>query len=95
LVSPPPIWSSIAGPPHPHEAAPLEAKGAQEQLGPAASVIPLDIIDQHAVRTAFPDIKRIDHLVTVAAETLRGRLVDLDTHRARQLFEVKFGRPHH
>lgn len=38
-------------------------KAAQEQLGPTASIIPLGVIDQHAVKTAFADIERIDHLV--------------------------------
>jgi NAD(P)-dependent dehydrogenase (short-subunit alcohol dehydrogenase family) len=70
-------------------------KAAQEELGPAAYIVPLDVTDEDAVRAAFADIECVDHLVTGAAGTLRGRLVDLDTRRARQLFEVKFWGQHH
>jgi NAD(P)-dependent dehydrogenase (short-subunit alcohol dehydrogenase family) len=70
-------------------------KAAQEELGTATSIIPLDVTDENAVRIAFADIECIDHLVTAAAGTLRGRLVELDTHHARQLFEVKFWGQHH
>jgi NAD(P)-dependent dehydrogenase (short-subunit alcohol dehydrogenase family) len=64
-------------------------------LGSAASTIQLDVTDEDAVKTAFAGIDRIDHLVTAAAGTLRGRLVDLDTRQARQLFEVKYWGQHH
>lgn len=42
------------------------------------------------VRDSFARLERIDHLVTAAAGSLRGRIVDLDTQRARALFESKF-----
>jgi NAD(P)-dependent dehydrogenase (short-subunit alcohol dehydrogenase family) len=67
--------------------SPERLKAAREALGSAASTIQLDVTDEDAVRTAFADIDRVDHLVTAA---LRGRLVDLDTRHARQLFEVKY-----
>jgi len=35
------------------------------------------------------------HLITAAAGTLRGRLIDLDTQRARELFDTKFWGQHH
>jgi NAD(P)-dependent dehydrogenase (short-subunit alcohol dehydrogenase family) len=70
-------------------------KAAREKLGPSASTIQLDVADEDAVRKAFTDIDRVDHLVTAAAGTLRGRLVDLDTRQARQLFEVKYWGQHH
>ena len=74
--------------------SPERLKAAREALGSVASTIQLDVTDEDAVRTAFADIDRVDHLVTAAAGTLRGRLVDLDTRRARQLFEVKYwGQP--
>jgi NAD(P)-dependent dehydrogenase (short-subunit alcohol dehydrogenase family) len=70
-------------------------KAAREELGPAATTVQLDVTDEDAVKAAFASIDRIDHLVTAAAGTLRGRLVDLDTRDARQLFEVKFWGQHH
>jgi NAD(P)-dependent dehydrogenase (short-subunit alcohol dehydrogenase family) len=75
--------------------SPERLKAAREDLGPAASTIPLDVADEDAVRKAFADIDRVDHLVTAAAGTLRGRLLDLDTRHARRLFEVKFWGQHH
>jgi NAD(P)-dependent dehydrogenase (short-subunit alcohol dehydrogenase family) len=75
--------------------SPERLKAAREALGSAASTIQLDVTDEDAVRTAFADIDRVDHLVTAAAGTLRGRLVDLDTRYARQLFEVKYWGQHH
>jgi NAD(P)-dependent dehydrogenase (short-subunit alcohol dehydrogenase family) len=70
-------------------------KVAREALGSAAATIRLDVTDEDAVRTAFADIDRVDHLVTEAAGTLRGRLAELDTRHARQLFEVKYWGQHH
>ena len=35
------------------------------------------------------------HLITAAAGTLRGRLIDLDTQRARELFDTKFWGQHY
>jgi NAD(P)-dependent dehydrogenase (short-subunit alcohol dehydrogenase family) len=75
--------------------SPERLKAAREELGSAASTIQLDVTDEDAVRTAFAGIDRVDHLVTAAAGTLRGRLVDLDTQHARQLFEVKYWGQHH
>jgi len=75
--------------------SPERLKAAREALGSAASTVQLDATDEDAVRTAFADIDRVDHLVTAAAGTLRGRLVDLDTRHARQLFEVKYWGQHH
>jgi NAD(P)-dependent dehydrogenase (short-subunit alcohol dehydrogenase family) len=70
-------------------------KAAQAELGAAATIIELDVADEDAVKLAFVGIERIDHLVTAAAGTLRGRLVDLDTRRARELFDAKFWGQHH
>lgn len=75
--------------------SPERLKAAREALGSAASTIQLDVTDEDAVRTAFADIDRVDQLVTAAAGTLRGRLVDLDTRQARQLFEVKYWGQYH
>jgi NAD(P)-dependent dehydrogenase (short-subunit alcohol dehydrogenase family) len=48
-------------------------KAAREELGPAASIVPLDVTDEDAVRAAFADIECVNHLVTGAAGTLRCR----------------------
>jgi NAD(P)-dependent dehydrogenase (short-subunit alcohol dehydrogenase family) len=53
--------------------SPERLKAAREALGSAASTIQLDVTDEDAVRIAFADIDRVDHLVTAAAGTLRGR----------------------
>jgi NAD(P)-dependent dehydrogenase (short-subunit alcohol dehydrogenase family) len=70
-------------------------KAAQAQLGTAASVAELDVSDEDAVRRVFTDIERVDHLVTAAAGTLCGRLIDVDTLRARELFGTKFWGQYH
>src|SRR5262249_40471985 len=69
-------------------------KAAQAELGAAAATTELDVTDEDAVRRAVTGIERIDHLIT-AAGTLRGRLMDLDTQRARELFDTKFWGQHH
>src|SRR5262249_54039137 len=68
---------------------------AQAELGAAAATAELDVTDEDAVRRAFIGIERVDHLITAAAGTLRGRLIDLDTQRARELFDTKFWGQHH
>ena len=70
-------------------------KAARAELGAAAATIELDVTDEDAVRRTVTSIKRIDHLITAAAGTLRGRLIDLDTQRARELFDTKFWGQHH
>jgi NAD(P)-dependent dehydrogenase (short-subunit alcohol dehydrogenase family) len=70
-------------------------KRACQELGEAASAIQLDVTDEHAVEEAFGKIGRIDHLVTAAAGSLRGRQAELDTALARGLFESKFWGQHH
>ena len=70
-------------------------KAARAELGAAAATIELDVTDEDAVRRAVTGIERIDHLITAAAGTLRGRLIDLDTQRARELFDTKFWGQHH
>jgi NAD(P)-dependent dehydrogenase (short-subunit alcohol dehydrogenase family) len=64
-------------------------------LGASAATTELDVTDEDAVRRAVTGIERIDHLITAAAGTLRGRLFDLDTQRARELFDTKFWGQHH
>jgi NAD(P)-dependent dehydrogenase (short-subunit alcohol dehydrogenase family) len=64
------------------------------RLGAGVSTIALDVTDDVALARAFVDIGPFDHLVTAAAGTLRGRVVDLDTAKARRLFDVKFWGQH-
>jgi NAD(P)-dependent dehydrogenase (short-subunit alcohol dehydrogenase family) len=68
---------------------------ACQALGTAACAVQLDVTDERAVEEAFRKIERIDHLVTAAAGSLRGRQADLDTALARELFESKFWGQHH
>lgn len=68
---------------------------ARDELGPAASAIQIDVTDEAMVRDRFARLERVDHLITAAAGSLRGRIVDLDTQRARALFEGKFWGQHH
>jgi NAD(P)-dependent dehydrogenase (short-subunit alcohol dehydrogenase family) len=70
-------------------------KAAQAELGAAAAIAELDVTDEDAVRRTFTGVERIDHLITAAAGTLRGRLIDLDTQRARELFDSKFWGQYH
>ena len=55
----------------------------------------LDVTDEAAVARAFADIGPIDHLVTAAAGTYRGRITETDTAAARALFESKYWGQHH
>jgi NAD(P)-dependent dehydrogenase (short-subunit alcohol dehydrogenase family) len=68
---------------------------ACRELGTAATALPLDVTDEHAVEEAFEKVGRIDHLVTAASGSLRGRQTNLDTALARELFESKFWGQHH
>ncbi|NIE84552.1 SDR family oxidoreductase [Burkholderia sp. Cy-647] len=70
------------------DAAKLAA--AQAELGAAASAHALDVTDERAVVDTLERIGRIDHLVTAAAGSVRGSLVDLDVVAARSLFESKY-----
>lgn len=56
---------------------------------------PLDVTDEAAVERTFATLGELDHVVTAAAGTLRGRLTDLTTGDARALFESKFWGQHH
>jgi NAD(P)-dependent dehydrogenase (short-subunit alcohol dehydrogenase family) len=55
----------------------------------------LDVTDEQAVASFFAGIDRLDHLVTAAAGTVRGNVVDLDVARARELFESKYWGQYH
>ncbi len=68
---------------------------AAAELGPRISIRQLDVTDEAAVKETFSALERIDHLVTAAAGSLRGHLFDLDTAKARALFESKFWGQHH
>ncbi|MFO1037710.1 MAG: SDR family oxidoreductase [Geminicoccaceae bacterium] len=68
-----------------------------ERLAEAAATVPgpvetaaVDVTDENAVRTFFADCRRFDHLVTAAAGTVRGNVLELDTDKARALFESKY-----
>lgn len=65
------------------------------QLGERAHAMVLDVTDEDAVSSAFANIGAFDHLVTAAAGTVRGTIVEVDTAAARGLFEAKFWGQHH
>ena len=68
---------------------------AAEQLGDKASSMVVDVTDESAVAECFTDVGAFDHLVTAAAGTVRGTIVEVDTAAARGLFEAKFWGQHH
>jgi NAD(P)-dependent dehydrogenase (short-subunit alcohol dehydrogenase family) len=63
---------------------------AAAQFGPAASIATLDVTDEAAVAALFQTLGPFDHLVTAAAGTVRGTVVELATSAARALFESKY-----
>jgi len=76
---------------------------AVSELGRATTALRLDVTDERAVAEAFAQIGSFDHLVTAAAGTARGTVVELKVSEARALFEskywgqyhcVKYGAPH-
>ncbi|MEO1550618.1 MAG: SDR family NAD(P)-dependent oxidoreductase, partial [Pseudomonadota bacterium] len=68
---------------------------ACEGLGDRAHPVVVDVTDEHAVSRAFASIGAFDHLVTAAAGTVRGTIVEVDTAAAKGLFEAKFWGQHH
>lgn len=64
-------------------------------LGSAATTQVLDVTDEAAVAAFFAGIGSFDHLVTAAAGTARGKVVELDTAQARALFESKYWGQYH
>lgn len=71
----------------------LEAASAR--LGRTVSYRPVDVTDEGAVATTFASLGQIDHLVTAAAGTYRGKIVETDTVAAKALFESKYWGQHH
>ena len=74
---------------------PERLRAACHEVGPRAGSVALDVTDETAVATAFAGFGPLDHLVTAAAGTCRGRVTELDTGDARALFESKFWGQHH
>jgi NAD(P)-dependent dehydrogenase (short-subunit alcohol dehydrogenase family) len=68
---------------------------AAAALGTDVRTITLDVTDERAVARAFDEIGPLDHLVTAAAGTYRGRITETDTTPARALFESKYWGQHH
>jgi NAD(P)-dependent dehydrogenase (short-subunit alcohol dehydrogenase family) len=60
-----------------------------------ARFMSFDVANEDAVREQFKEIGKFDHLVTAAAGTYRGRITEIDTQKARQLFDSKFWGQHH
>ncbi|MEO0379582.1 MAG: SDR family oxidoreductase [Pseudomonadota bacterium] len=68
---------------------------AAQLLSGSVAALALDVTDETAVAAAFDQIGAFDHLVTAAAGTVRGTIVEVDTQAARGLFEAKFWGQHH
>lgn len=74
---------------------PERLDAAATRVGPRARGVVVDVTDEKAVREAFASVGAFDHLVTAAAGTDRGAIVDTDYARAKALFESKFWGQHH
>lgn len=63
---------------------------AAAQVGGSVQAARLDVTDEAAVAAFFASHGPLDHLVTAAAGTVRGTVVELEVARARALFESKY-----
>ncbi len=70
-------------------------KHAAMQVKGPVQTASLDVTDEQAVAAFFAGIARLDHLVTAAAGTVRGNVVDLEVAQARELFESKYWGQYH
>lgn len=68
---------------------------AATHLDGAVETSILDVTDEQAVEETFSRLGGFDHLVTAAAGTVRGTIIDVDTNAARELFDAKFWGQHH
>ena len=64
-------------------------------LGAVADPRQIDVTDEDGVARLFADLGPIDHLVTAAAGTYRGKITETDTGAAKALFESKYWGQHH
>ena len=70
--------------------SPEKLAQAVAAIGDVADPYPLDVTDEDAVSRFFADLGPIDHLVTAAAGTYRGKITETDTVAAKALFESKY-----
>lgn len=75
--------------------SPEKLAQAVAAIGDVADPYPLDVTDEDAVSRFFADLGAIDHLVTAAAGTYRGKITETDTAAAKALFESKYWGQHH
>jgi NAD(P)-dependent dehydrogenase (short-subunit alcohol dehydrogenase family) len=68
---------------------------AAAELGPKVETAAFDVTDEGAVAAFFAGQQQFDHLVTAAAGTVRGLVVELDVAKARELFESKYWGQYH
>lgn len=68
---------------------------AAAELGAAATTRSLDVTDETAVAATFAQLGPFHHLVTAAAGTVRGTVLDLEVSAARALFESKYWGQYH
>ena len=70
-------------------------QAAAADLGGAAAVAAVDVTDEQAVAALFERMDRLDHLVTAAAGTARGTVMEMEVAAARALFESKYWGQYH
>jgi NAD(P)-dependent dehydrogenase (short-subunit alcohol dehydrogenase family) len=75
--------------------APDKLAAARTEIGGDVATYAVDITDESAVQRVFETIGALDHLVTAAAGTYRGKIAETDTAAARALFESKYWGQHH
>lgn len=68
---------------------------AAEQVQGTVQVASLDVADERAVAECFARLGKLDHLITAAAGTIRGTVVELEVAKARELFESKYWGQYH
>jgi len=68
---------------------------AATELNGMAKIACVDVTDEVAVASLFAGIDHLDHLVTAAAGTARGTVVELEVAKARELFESKYWGQYH
>lgn len=73
----------------------VKLQQAARQVDGPVQVASVDVTDEKAAAAFFAGIDRLDHLVTAAAGTVRGTVVELEVAQARELFESKYWGQYH
>lgn len=74
---------------------PAKLEQAAAQVNGNVQTASVDVTNEHAVAAFFGKLSQLDHLVTAAAGTVRGTVLELDVACARALFESKYWGQYH